>query len=151
MTKREREQATKRILAMVEASGIETTHRVTDDGIEFGFTSLEQADALRLNVMAMEGDFGAHVHTEHFDNAEERDAARIMVTEIAAALNIPFEGQIFDDRLELEFQSSADAIILRKAMDIAVVDGSDVGIAHGRGMQRRMNGLEFELNGPPQP
>lgn len=149
MTAREREDAIQRILEMIETTGIEVTHRITDEGIEFGFTDPKQADLLRLNLMAMEGDFGAHTHTEIFDNAADRDEWRALATEVSTALGIPFDGYVFDDRLEMDFERSADAIIFREAMQIAWNEGARFGIAHGRGMQHRMANLVADLHGGP--
>lgn len=149
MTSNEREELTKRILEMIEKTGIETTHRITDDGVEFGFTSPKHAEMLRLNLMAMEGDFGAHTHTEFFGCASERDDWQALATEVSAALGIPFDGAIFDDRLEMDFERSADAIIFREAMQMAWEQGARFGIAHGRGMQQRMANLEADLHGGP--
>jgi len=149
MTSREREALTTRILEMIETTGLEVTHRITDEGIEFGFTNPKHADTLRLNLMAMEGDFGAHTHTEIFEDAAERDEWRALATEVSTALGIPFDGYVFDDRLEMDFDRSADAIIFREAMQVAWEQGARFGVAHGRGMQHRMANLQADLHGDP--
>lgn len=149
MTQQEREDLVARVLKMIDTTGLEVTHRVTDEGIEFGFTNPKHADTLRLNLMAMEGDFGEHTHTEMFDNAAERDEWSALATEVSAALGIAFDGYVFDDRLEMDFDRSADAIIFREAMQIAWDHGANFGVAHGRGMQRRMANLQADLQCGP--
>lgn len=152
MSEAERSRAVARILRMIDTTGIEVTHRVTDDGIEFGFTSQKHADVLRLNLMALEGDFGTHTHTQHLETAEDRDVWMALAAEVSTALGITLDGYIFDDRLEIDFARSEDAIIFREAMDAAWEAGAMQGIALGRGMQRRMTALRADLrSGEPSP
>lgn len=145
MSQAERDQYVEDVLRMIDETGIKVTHRETDDGIEFGFTDPGHAETLRLNLIAMDGDFGAHTHTQNFQNASDRDAWMALATEVSIALNIKFDGFVFDDLVEMDFERSEDAIILKEAIEIAWRDGANLGIAHGRGTQQRMAMLRDDL------
>lgn len=149
-SKQDNDSFVRRVLHMIKQSGIEVTHRVTDEGMEFGFTDPHHADMLRLNLIALEGDFGAHTHTQYFDSTADREDWMALATEVATALGIDFEGFYFDDRLELDFERSEDALILKAAMERAWDEGALQGIAQGRGMQHRMTALKADLSSPRQ-
>jgi hypothetical protein len=149
MTKAERRQATERFRSMMMEAGIEATHRITKDGVEFGFRSEDDADALRLNMMAMEGDFGPHTHTEEFDDAALRDRWIALSHAVATGLGTKGEYDIDGLNVVAQFENSADALIFRRAMKVAMEKGTEAAIEGGLQAQNRFLDLRDSFKAGP--
>lgn len=135
---------------MIKDAGISATHRITDEGIEFGFTSTSDADVFRLNIMAMTGDFGAHTHTQKFDDLRTCEEWVAMSSLVAGALDIEATCHIQGRDAVVRFARSEDAVIFLNAIDEAMHSGSPrAGIAKGLVMQSRMTNLRNSLADGP--
>ena len=132
---------------MLDEAGIESTMHVTDDGIEFGFIDQECAEAFRLNMIAMYGDFGPMTHTQEFDHPAVQQRYTALATEAAAQLGISVDIVERDGETALHFATSEDAMIMNRVMDIAYDQPLGVAIAEGHHMQAQMRMLQEQRLG----
>lgn len=134
-----------RMIAMLEATGLEATYRITDEGVEFGLTDQAQADALRLNIMAMYGDFGAYTHTESFDTYATREEWLAMGEELACAVGINVRVEVEDLEAHLDFEKSEDALIFTEAMRNAWNGSFDEAVALALEKKAQMRRLRDDV------
>jgi len=147
----QRQAEIEQILEMMAAAGIEAAHHITEDGIELAFANQNDAEAFRLNMMALHGDFGAHIHTQSFDNPKDRDRWMALADRLGFALVIPVEGHIEGNDAVIRFESSEDAAIFRLAMEKAMESSLEDGIAVGRQLQQRMDQIRHDVRPPAGP
>jgi len=141
----ERDAMLSAIETMIAQSNVETSYRVTDEGIAFGFTDQESADMLRLNLMAIDGDFGAHTHTQVFDNPVDQADYAAIATHAAAALGITLDMRVQGQEVVLDFERSEDAVIFGQVMDIAATESLEEAVKHGQFMKGHMRDLRAQL------
>ena len=142
MSPEDRERQIFEIKQMLNGTDIEATMHVTDEGIEFGFMDHGCAEAFRLNMIAMYGDFGPMTHTQEFDHPAVQQRYTMLAAQASAQLGIAVDLVERDGETAMHFQSSEDAMIMKRVMELAYDQPIDVAIAEGQQMQAQMRLLQ---------
>lgn len=137
-SKSQREEQVLEIQRMMKSAGIEATIHVTENEIEFGFLDERQADDFRYNMVAMYGDFGPMRHTQNFNHPDEQQSYGDFAVEAAEHLGISLDMIEHEGKTILNFQTSEDALIMKRVMEISSNNPLSDAIIVGESMQNRL-------------